>query len=67
MCGGRKEIKGTGCENSDEMDQFSALAQRRINLPQTMVCTDKLSGPQQSTEANSATSYKQSTHSRYIE
>lgn len=30
---GTEEIKGTGCDNSDEMDQFSALTQRRKTFP----------------------------------
>lgn len=49
------------------MDQFSAFAQERKNLPLSVVCIDKLSGHHQSTEASSTTSYMQSTYSRYAE
>ena len=44
MGGKRREIKGTGCDTSDETDQFSALAPRRKIFPWSVVCADKLSG-----------------------
>lgn len=52
----KKEIKGTSCDDSDEKDQFSsALAWRRKTFPWSVVCTEKLPGLSQSTEASSHT------------